>query len=87
MNRPSEDDLMKLFEEERWRTADEESDCLLPEEVEQYCMSKDLPEARLDHLENCPECRGLIAASLPTDEEVRTFLSFIRRKIASSKVG
>jgi hypothetical protein len=59
-------------------------ECLSPEEIEEYCATRELPTARKDHLMECIDCRSLVAASLPTRGDFDQFLAEVRGLVRSS---
>jgi hypothetical protein len=62
----------------RW-PVDDTSDCLSPEEVEDYCTTKSLPEPRREHLFSCRGCRAVVSAGLPTDQDFKEFVEEVRK--------
>jgi hypothetical protein len=80
------DTLMVRLKEKRWKPRTSDDDCLEPEEVQEYCTAKSLPSERYEHLMSCPDCRGLVAASLPTKDSLEAFADEVERIVKRSIV-
>jgi hypothetical protein len=78
MEHPTKDQFLRRLREERWKSSEPDDDCLEPEEVEDYCAAQTLPPERLKHLNDCPDCRGLVAAAMPSEEQLARFLGEVR---------
>ena len=74
----SPEEYAEKLRDVRWLVADTR-ECLSPEEVEEYCAAKNLPQARLEHMFSCRGCRAMISVSLPTEEDFEEFLEEVCR--------
>ncbi|HVZ41383.1 MAG TPA: hypothetical protein VHI13_19035 [Candidatus Kapabacteria bacterium] len=50
------------------------AECLIPDEVHEFCNGGELPAGRKAHLQACAICQAMIAASKPDAEHVGRFL-------------
>lgn len=61
-------------------------DCLLPDEVEELVFGEASP-ARLKHLEVCPGCSALLAASRKTEEAAEEAVKVMKAAVGSREVA
>lgn len=57
------------------------ADCLTPDEVQDYSETKVLTERCLQHLTSCEACTGLLAATEPPIEHMKSFYEEVRQML------
>lgn len=75
-------ELAERLVERRWHPKVASKDCLELEEIEEYCATGRLPDQRRMHLDRCSECRGLVAASMPSPDRLAKFLAEVKGRLA-----